>query len=58
MGDKTSISVTNTQKSALIELRSELERRDREDISQGEAVRRGSRLALRHLENCRGEQDG
>lgn len=57
MCGKTSVSVTQTQKSALIELRSELERREREDISQGEALRRGARLALHHLERCREEQN-
>lgn len=56
---KSSISVSNTTKSELIEFRAVLEAEELRDISQGEALKRCSELALVHLRECsEGEHNG
>lgn len=50
----TSVSVTDTQKSKLIEFRARLEQESGRDISQGEAVEQAAELAIEHVEVCGG----
>lgn len=49
----TTVSVSKSQKSTLIEFRSRLEQATGQDVSQGEAVEEAAELAIEHVENCR-----